>query len=36
MIDEHRLYTLRSGGHTKEMMRLEISPGVEVYSFTFG
>ena len=35
-VDEHRLYTLRSGKHIEEMIQLEISPGVEVYSFTFG
>jgi cytochrome c biogenesis protein CcdA/thiol-disulfide isomerase/thioredoxin len=35
-IDEHRLYTLRSGDQHEETMRLEFTEGLEVYSFTFG
>ena len=35
-VNEHRLYTLRSGERRDEVLRLEFSEGVEVYSFTFG
>ena len=35
-IDGHRLYTVRSDDHETGLLRLELSDGVEVYSFTFG
>ncbi|HEV2755624.1 MAG TPA: cytochrome c biogenesis protein DipZ [Actinomycetota bacterium] len=35
-VDRHRLYTVRSGDHRTGLLRLELSEGVEVYSFTFG
>lgn len=35
-VDEHRLYTVRSGGNAQGTLRLELSPGLEAYSFTFG
>lgn len=35
-IDGHRLYTLRTGDYNQEQMRIEVTEGVEVYSFTFG
>jgi thiol-disulfide isomerase/thioredoxin len=35
-IDGDRLYTLRSGAHTDQTLQLDVSPGVVVYSFTFG
>ena len=35
-IDEHRLYTVRSGEHAEGLLRLEVPEGVQVYSFTFG
>ncbi|HWL64355.1 MAG TPA: cytochrome c biogenesis protein DipZ [Actinomycetota bacterium] len=34
--DEHRLYTLRTVGYEDAVMDIEVSEGVEVYSFTFG
>ncbi len=36
VIDEHRLYTVRSGPYAEGVLRLEPSDGVEVFSFTFG
>ncbi len=35
-VDSYRLYTVRSGGLANELLTLEVSPGMEVYSFTFG
>lgn len=35
-IDDERLYTVRSDTYTDDVLRLEFSAGVEVYSFTFG
>lgn len=35
-IDEHRLYTLRSGRYADASLEIEVSEGVEVFSFTFG
>jgi len=35
-VDGYRLYTLRTGATADELMTLDISPGVEVFSFTFG
>lgn len=35
-VDGHRLYTVRSGDHEAGLLRLEVSDGAEVYSFTFG
>jgi thiol-disulfide isomerase/thioredoxin len=36
VIDGYRLYTVREGSRVDAMLRLDVSPGVRVYSFTFG
>ena len=36
VVDEHRLYTLVSDERHQGTIRLELSEGLEVYSFTFG
>jgi cytochrome c biogenesis protein CcdA/thiol-disulfide isomerase/thioredoxin len=35
-VDEHKLYTVRSGTDANALLRLDVSPGVEVFAFTFG
>ena len=35
-VDGYKLYTLRDGANTDQTLRLDVSPGVKVYSFTFG
>jgi cytochrome c biogenesis protein CcdA/thiol-disulfide isomerase/thioredoxin len=35
-VDGYRLYTVRDGDRADQMLRLDVSPGVKVYSFTFG
>jgi cytochrome c biogenesis protein CcdA/thiol-disulfide isomerase/thioredoxin len=35
-VDEYKLYTVRSGSLANDVLTLEVSSGVEVYSFTFG
>jgi cytochrome c biogenesis protein CcdA/thiol-disulfide isomerase/thioredoxin len=35
-VDEHKLYTVRSGQDANALLRLDVSPGVEVFAFTFG
>ncbi len=35
-VDAYRLYTVRQGVRGDETLRLDVSPGVKVYSFTFG
>jgi hypothetical protein len=35
-IDRYRLYTVRAGDYASGVLRLDVSPGVKVYSFTFG
>jgi hypothetical protein len=36
VVDGYRLYTVRDGASTDGMLRLDVSPGVKVYAFTFG
>lgn len=36
MIDVHRLFTVRQSDYVEGTLRLKVSPGVEVFSFTFG
>jgi len=36
VVDGDRLYTLRDGSPADAILRLDVSPGVRVYSFTFG
>ena len=35
-VDEYRLYTVRDGPEANALLRLDVSPGVEVFAFTFG
>jgi cytochrome c biogenesis protein CcdA/thiol-disulfide isomerase/thioredoxin len=35
-VDEYRLYTVRDGPDANALLRLDVSPGVEVFAFTFG
>jgi cytochrome c biogenesis protein CcdA/thiol-disulfide isomerase/thioredoxin len=35
-VDRYQLYTLRSGAPADELLTIDASPGVQVYSFTFG
>ena len=36
VVDEYKLYTVRSGDDANALLRLDVSPGVEVFAFTFG
>ena len=36
VVDEYKLYTVRSGDDANALLRLDFSPGVEVFAFTFG
>jgi cytochrome c biogenesis protein CcdA/thiol-disulfide isomerase/thioredoxin len=35
-VDEYKLYTVRDGPEANALLRLDVSPGVEVFAFTFG
>ncbi len=35
-VDRHRLFTIREGERTQDLLRIEVDEGVEVYTFTFG
>ncbi len=35
-VDEYKLYTVRDGPDANAVLRLDVSPGVEVFAFTFG
>ncbi len=35
-VDEYKLYTVRDGPEANAVLRLDVSPGVEVFAFTFG
>ena len=35
-VGEYKLYTVRDGPEANALLRLDVSPGVEVFAFTFG
>jgi cytochrome c biogenesis protein CcdA/thiol-disulfide isomerase/thioredoxin len=35
-VDEYKLYTVRDGPEANALLRLDVSPGVAVFAFTFG
>jgi cytochrome c biogenesis protein CcdA/thiol-disulfide isomerase/thioredoxin len=36
VVDEYKLYTVRDGDDANAILELDVSPGVEVFAFTFG